>query len=287
MTEHAYRITSNAAYPYPALRNLVIAIQVDDFNGVANVLFEPMCHKLILHYRNVCSYYMLTHENVQIRKCSYNKKCYNRGKFQKGLKPLYNQKLYNQLLLGIAIIIFFIMWLVRGGHIDASVFTVMLSATGLTLAVDKLLFKMLIWKRYPDLFYRWLSNIPYLGGCWEGFIYSSYVFPDTGEVGPPIMAKLEITHEFDSIHIKMETNKSYSTSYLSGTFIDEGKQKYLCYLYGNDADQDRHINPKHDGSTKLRIKHDGELKLEGHYWTGRATTGKMEFVRVSKKNSRA
>lgn len=43
--------------------------------------------------------------------------------------------------------------------------------------------------------------------------------------------------------------------------------------------------PKHDGAVKLRIKHDGEVKLEGHYWTGRLTSGKMEFIRVSKNNS--
>ncbi|MDM5338472.1 hypothetical protein QUF84_14745 [Fictibacillus enclensis] len=61
--------------------------------------------------------------------------------------------------------------------------------------------------------------------------------------------------------------------------------KYLYFIYNNDADKNRDINPNHEGAAKLRIKHDGELKLEGHYWTGRLTTGKMEFKRITKKNS--
>ncbi len=144
---------------------------------------------------------------------------------------------------------------------------------------------MFVWKKFPNLFYKWLTNVPYLGGCWKGTLYSNYKDPHTNEEVPPIQSKLEITHDFDSLHIKMETDKSYSSSYISGVVIDEGKQKYLCYLYGNDADKDREINPKHDGAVKLRIKHDGELKLEGHYWTGRSTTGRMTFIRKTSKNS--
>ncbi|PGK52185.1 hypothetical protein CN918_30805 [Priestia megaterium] len=198
---------------------------------------------------------------------------------------MYNEQLYMKVLMIISVILAFVIWLLKGGSFDASIIGVVFTASGITLFIDKIVFKMFIWKKYPNLFYRWLSSIPYLGGCWEGEIQSNYIFPETGEIGDPITAKMEITHEFDKLHIKMETNKSYSSSYVSGIIIDEGKQKYLCYLYGNDADKDRDINPKHDGAVKLRIKHDGELKLEGHYWTGRSTTGRMEFKRVTTKNS--
>lgn len=200
---------------------------------------------------------------------------------------MYNQKLYSRFWLIVGGLISFIIWFSRGHYIDESILTSIISAAGLTLLIDTVLFKLIIWKRFPDLFYRWLTNIPYLGGCWEGTIYSNYIMPETGEKAEPIRAILEITHEFDSLHIKMETGKSYSSSYLSDIVIDGGKQKYLYYFYGNETDKDRDINPKHDGAVKLRIKHDGEIKLEGHYWTGRSTTGRMEFVRKSKKNSLA
>lgn len=200
---------------------------------------------------------------------------------------LFDKQLYSRTLLIISLAIFVLIWYLKGRAFDFSIIGVAFSAAGATLIIDKLIFKKIIWKLFPDLFYRWLTNIPYLGGCWEGHLYSSYIYPETGKVGEPIPARIEITHDFDSIHIKMETDKSYSSSYVSDISIDEGKQKYLCYLYGNDADKDRDINPKHDGAVKLRIKHDGELKLVGHYWTGRLTTGKMEFKRISKKNSHA
>ncbi|OIK14564.1 hypothetical protein BIV60_11395 [Bacillus sp. MUM 116] len=200
---------------------------------------------------------------------------------------MYNKQLYFRTLLLIALGVFVIIWAFKGRNFDFSIIGVAFSAAGATMLIDQILFKLIIWKLAPDFFYKWLTNIPYLGGCWEGHLHSSYVYPETGQQGDPIPAKMEITHDFDSIHIKMETDKSYSSSYVSDISIDEGKQKFLCYLYGNDADKDRDINPKHDGAVKLRIKHDGELRLEGHYWTGRKTTGKMEFKRITKKNSHA
>lgn len=198
---------------------------------------------------------------------------------------MYNKQLYSRFWLILGIVIFVIVWFLRGGRFDGSVLASAFSAAGVTLLIDKVVFKMFVWKRYPDLFYRWLTTTPYLGGCWEGKIYSNYISPETDDKVEPIEAKLEIIHDFESLHIKMETDQSYSSSFVSGIVIDEGKQKFLCYLYSNDADKDREINPKHDGAVKLRIKHDGDVKLEGHYWTGRLTSGKMEFIRVSKNNS--
>lgn len=55
------------------------------------------------------------------------------------------------------------------------------------------------------------------------------------------MFRIEIIHDFESLHIKMETDQSYSSSFVSGIVIDEGKQKFLCYLYSNDSDKDREI----------------------------------------------
>lgn len=200
---------------------------------------------------------------------------------------MYDKKLYSQALLLVALIIFVIIWALKGRVFDISIVSTALSAAGATLFIDKIIFKQLIWKLAPHIFYKRLTTIPFLGGKWEGYLHSNYIYPETGLPGDPIPAKMEIFHEFDSLHIRLETQKSYSSSYVSDVLIDEGKQKYLCYLYSNDADSDREINPKHDGAVKLRIKDDGEIKLEGHYWTGRSTTGKMEFQRTSNKNSHA
>ncbi|MDA6141344.1 hypothetical protein OSK03_26545, partial [Escherichia coli] len=101
---------------------------------------------------------------------------------------MYNKQLYSRTLLLIAVAVFVIIWAFKGGDFDFSIIGVAFSAAGATLLIDQILFKKLIWKFAPDLFYKWLTNIPYLGGCWEGYLYSSYVFPGTGQVGDPIPA---------------------------------------------------------------------------------------------------
>jgi hypothetical protein len=196
---------------------------------------------------------------------------------------MYNEKIYYRYLIILGICVFGIIFYLRGGQFEISILGTVFSAAGITLLLDMVIFKTLIWKLCPDFFYKLsITNIPFLGGEWEGTLESDYIFPDTGESIPPISSSLYIKHKFDRIHIIMETDKSHSSSYISGITEDEGKQKFLCYLYGNDADKDRHINPKHDGATRLRIKHDGEILLEGHYWTGRKTTGSMKFRRIIK-----
>ena len=198
---------------------------------------------------------------------------------------MYNKKLYLRIWFTISILIFLALWLIRGGNIDMHIFSTAFTAAGITFFIDRIIFKAFIWKRKPDLFYKWLTNVPFLGGRWEGEILSNYINPNTNMEVEPFFAKLEIIHDFDRLSIKMETNKSYSGSYVSGVIINEGSQTFLCYMYSNDADKDREINPKHDGAAKLRIKHDGEIVLEGHYWTGRSTTGKMLFKRKTITNS--
>lgn len=199
---------------------------------------------------------------------------------------MYNQKLYYRYLIILGIFIFVVIFYLKGGQLKFSILGIAASAAGITLLVDMFVLKTVIWKLCPNLFYKLnVTSTPFLGGVWEGTLESDYSLPDSGNSLPPIPARIEIRHNFDSIHIRMETDKSYSSSYVAGIIEDEGKQKYLCYIYGNNADKDRDINPKHDGSTRLRIKHDGDIKLEGHYWTGRKTTGSMNFKRKTRKNS--
>lgn len=199
---------------------------------------------------------------------------------------MYDEKLYHKCLILLGIIVFIIIFYARGGQLGFSIFGTAFSSAGITLLLDILLFKTIIWKLYPKLFYKvGITKIPFLGGEWEGVIESDYVFPDTENKVEPISTKLEIRHKFDKINIRIETDKSHSSSDVAGIKTDGSDQKYLCYLYSNQADKNRDINPNHDGATRLRIKHDGELILEGNYWTGRNTTGSMKFRRKTRKNS--
>ncbi|UDK97044.1 hypothetical protein EYB33_12345 [Lysinibacillus sphaericus] len=200
---------------------------------------------------------------------------------------MFNTTLYWRIWITIGIIIFFMTLLIKGFSLNIGLIISAISAGGATLLIEALVFKKFIWKKKPDIFYPWLCSIPHLGGTWEGELISDYVYPETGQKGEPIPAKLEIKHDFDSLKVKLETGQSFSSSYVSDIWTDEAERKYLCYTYYNDADYNRDNNPNHDGTAKLRVNKDskGNLILEGHYFTGRKTTGKMCFKRVSKDHS--
>ncbi|ODP26611.1 hypothetical protein PTI45_04033 [Paenibacillus nuruki] len=199
---------------------------------------------------------------------------------------MYNSKMYWRIWIFLGVLVFVFMVLIKGSSIDIYLAITASSAAGISLLIESLLFKQWIWKKRPNLFYPWLCTIPYIGGKWKGFMYSDYIDPITNKVVDPIPTMMEIRHEFDKITVTLESAKSYSSSYTSTIWIDEAGRRYLCYTYYNDADMNRDTNPNHDGTAKLRIRlEDNSLFLEGHYFTGRKTTGKMTFERVSTKNS--
>jgi|GEM_PF-5976635 len=199
---------------------------------------------------------------------------------------MFNTTLYWRIWITIGIIIFFITLLIKGFSFNVGLVLTAISTGGATLLIEALVFRKLIWRKKPDLFYPWLCSVPHLGGIWEGEILSDYVYPKSQQKGEAIPAKLEIKHDFDCLKVIMETRQSFSSSYVSDIWTDEANRKYLCYTYYNDADQNRDNNPNHDGTAKLRVNRDenGDLSLEGHYFTGRKTTGKITFRRISNKN---
>lgn len=204
------------------------------------------------------------------------------------MSPIYNEKIYYRVLIIIGILIFLVMFYLRGGTLDSSVLGAIFSAAGITLLVDLLIFKIVIWKAVPDWFYKLkIVNAPFLGGEWEGTFESDYISPKTNQKVKPFTATVHITHNFDSIRVRMTSKKSYSTSYTAEITKDAAEQKYLNYLYSNDADKNRDFNPKHDGAARLRILIKEEIELEGHYWTGRKTLGSMTLIRKSRKNPKS
>jgi hypothetical protein len=200
---------------------------------------------------------------------------------------MYNSSVYWRIWIILGILIFVGIALFKGPPYNFFLVASAVSAAGISLLFEALLFKKFVWKKFPHLFHPWLCTIPYLGGKWEGVIQSDYLDKDSGEKVPPIPTVMEIRHEFDKIKVTLETDKSYSSSYTSDIWIDEGGRKYLCYTYYNDADENRDSNPNHDGTAKLRISisPEGNPLLDGHYFTGRRTTGKMNFKRIDKNNS--
>lgn len=196
-----------------------------------------------------------------------------------------NPKIYWRVWIVIGIFIFLVISILKGNlEFNIRLIPSIISSASISLLLEAIIFKKWIWKCCPNLFYPWLCKIPYIGGEWEGELKSDYIYPETNKKGEPILAKMKILHEFDEIKVTLVTGKSNSNSFISNVWIDGGNRKFICYTYSNTADENRDTNPNHDGTAKLRINDDDKkvLILEGHYFTGRKTTGKMVFKRISK-----
>ena len=91
---------------------------------------------------------------------------------------MYDQKLYYRYLISLGIVIFVFIFYLKGGKFDPSILLTASSAAGITIILDKFIFKTILWKLCPDLFYSCkITNIPFLGGCWEGTLESNYMAP--------------------------------------------------------------------------------------------------------------
>lgn len=201
------------------------------------------------------------------------------------MSQIYNSNLYYRLLIIIGILVFLLLFYLKGGAINLSLFATIFSAAGITLLIDLILLKLLMWRYVPNWFYICkITKIPFLGGEWEGVYESDFIHPDTNDKVLPDKVKIKIIHNFDNISVILLTDKSHSTSYIAGVTIDHSGQKYLNYMYSSVADKNREINPRHDGATRLRISIENDIKLEGHYWTDRKTLGALRFVRKNTRN---
>lgn len=185
-------------------------------------------------------------------------------------------------------LIFILLVLINGLEMKVTVIWALIkaaaSAAGLTLLLEGFVFKKLIWRKIPHVFYPWLTSIPYIGGTWKGTLISDFIKPN-GDSVEPIETEIKIIHDIDKIYVRLKTDQSYSSSLVSDVYIDQAQIRYLIYTYNNNVDENRNTNPQHDGTARLRINHNkkGELVLEGHYFTNRKTTGKMTFERTDKK----
>ncbi|MDK9850632.1 Cap15 family cyclic dinucleotide receptor domain-containing protein [Staphylococcus equorum] len=192
---------------------------------------------------------------------------------------MYNEKLYQRIIVVIGVIIFLVFWFFN--DFTSSIFkiiTLIFSTSGLVILLKKMLFEKYLFKNFPFLFNGWLTYIPYLEGEWNVEICSEYIDPEINEKIKPINKTANIKHDFNDIKISVDTDKSYSNSFVTSVQKDNANNYYLYYIYDNDVNRDRQNNRSHKGAVKLRIKNkDGKIQLSGYYWTDRQTEGEIKF----------
>ncbi len=153
------------------------------------------------------------------------------------------------------------------------------------VAVDVIivfLFVKWIWKW--EILHSWLVPFPDLSGTWLGEIQSDYLDEESGKKIEPVYAMLTIQQSFLVISCVMKTVNMRSDSYTESFQIDSERQiKKLNYSYSSKSNSDQYRkNPAHYGSVSFEIIQGLKIKLKGHYWTERKTTGMMEFDFYSK-----
>lgn len=151
-------------------------------------------------------------------------------------------------------------------------------ALGKTVTVSILLFTIFIKYLWRYKIFRFVIPIPYLGGEWDGILRYNWEGYD-GE--KPI--KLTIRQSLFHIQLIIATDESISRSCSASFNIDEFRgEKQIIYSYSNQPFiKHRDHSPIHYGAALLNIA-DNNLKLEGHYWTDRRTTGELIFHKKNK-----
>ena len=156
------------------------------------------------------------------------------------------------------------------------------SVTTITLASYFFCNKAWKWK----IFRKWLVVIPDLNGIWEGTLISDWINPETGKRLDPIKATLTIKQSLFRTSCILTTGESSSRSIESGLIVDPDSQLCrLVYTYQNDPDQTIQERSRiHYGTAMLTVQGTGTVtSLNGSYFTGRHTSGQMNFEKLKFK----
>lgn len=139
------------------------------------------------------------------------------------------------------------------------------------------------WRAVPRL-----VGVPVLRGTWQGTIESLRPDPTTGLPADPKVAYLAIEQTLTTISVRLMTEESESDQIAGTVYRRASGALAISYTYLNTPSIDRRdASPIHHGGGLLTI-HDGAgVRLEGEYWTERATKGMLSFATRSPRVTRS
>jgi|ERR1043166_7499994 hypothetical protein len=121
-----------------------------------------------------------------------------------------------------------------------------------------------IWKWTP-LCTIGLVRVPDLNGPWKYTIKSSFLN------GKNVDARVTITQTWRSIHVRLDTDQSHSSSLIASLLIDNPNEYVLNYEFLNSPKQDAvETMHMHRGSAEIRFPKNGKILTgDGEYYSGR------------------
>ena len=164
---------------------------------------------------------------------------------------------------------------------DVLDFSTFVGIASKAISIDTLIvtiFIKFLWKL--RIFRGWLVLTPNLNGTWKGEIRSTWNDPETGKRIDPIPTILTIKQTLFHLSCVMRTEEMTSSSCSANFVVDDDNQKAeICYSYNSAPNQTViERSPQHAGTALLDIDEATQKTLFGHYWSGRKTTGDLEFT---------
>jgi|SRR5215469_4064542 len=118
----------------------------------------------------------------------------------------------------------------------------------------------------------------------EGTLASDWVDPQTNQRREPIEVYYVIRQTYSTIDVRMLTAESASESLSGNVFSDKvGLYKFAVTYRNIPRLLERTRSPVHHGGTLLNVIGSPIHKLDGEYWTDRATGGELTFTKRTRK----
>lgn len=177
--------------------------------------------------------------------------------------------------------------MVRGESIDSNFWTPFSSSIGV-LAGAAFVYNQWLWY-WPGV--HALVKKPRLEGTWVGELRSDYRREPDDQALPPIRGVLVVSQTASTVHVRLFTKESRSTTVAASIEIEDGDRFCLSTVYRNEPGLDLQArSPIHYGATRLAIEGTprNPVRMEGFYWTARQpakTAGRMDFHLVNRNRA--
>jgi hypothetical protein len=123
----------------------------------------------------------------------------------------------------------------------------------------------------------WPIRMPVIRGTWRGLLTSLWVDPKTGERPAPKTAYLTVAQTLTTVSVRLHTDESASEQLAGIVEIRKGTgERIVIWTYMNTPRMDlREGSRPHYGGALLTIFGEPPGRLEGEYWTDRASKGAL------------
>ena len=177
------------------------------------------------------------------------------------------------MLVGLGVVLWALVLIFQGQALSAHMLAPFsYVVTGLSVAV-------VLWERWLwawPIFRGWLNKRPDIRGTWKGTLRSDWREPDTKQGLDPIEVFLVIRQTYTTIDVRLFSRESSSISLSGNIFTDSASVCTLAVTFRSTPrilKRDR--SPVKPGGMLVSLVGSPIHKLDGEYWTDRATKGEV------------